>query len=261
MTAVPVVRTLRRMRGLPGELWLGVAVAIGSDLLVRLSGDPASGMLALLELLVIVTPLLGLVVGTTRVHHAREVTTLLLAQPVSRSRLFAALWRQMTLPLATAVGVGVLAPLAWHGLLSGATLGLSLMLAAGVAVLAVVSQGIALVIALAIDDRVRALLVALVTWLVAAVLWDGVVLVLALLLADRPVELPLLAMLSLNPVDAVRIQLLLGSDAAAMLGYTGAVVQRILGTAGGRAVLGLLLAAWLVLPAWWAARLFRRKDF
>jgi Cu-processing system permease protein len=118
-----------------------------------------------------------------------------------------------------------------------------------------------MVIALRTDDRVRALGTALVAWLVAAVLWDGLVLVGALLLADRPIELPMLILLLLNPVDLVRVLLLLGSDGAAMLGYTGAVVARSLGTAAGRLTLGGLLLAWLLLPTWWAARTFARKDF
>ena len=52
-----------------------------------------------------------------------------------------------------------------------------------------------------------------------------------------------------------------GTDAAALLGYTGAVLQRSLGTYGGRAALLALLALWLVLPCVVAARSFSRKDF
>jgi Cu-processing system permease protein len=243
------------------ELALAAGIAVGSDLSLRLAGDATGGLLASLELMLILTPLLGLVLGTTRVHHARAEMTLLLAQPVSRTRLFATVWRQLNLPVAAAVVAGLALPLAWHGLFHASTLAIAVPLVVGITLLALASQGIALVIALRIDDRVRALLTALVTWLVLAVLWDGVALVVALLFADRPVEWPLLALLLLNPVDVVRVLLLLGSDAAALLGYTGAVVERVVGTLPGRAGLGLLLGAWVVLPAWWAARIFRRKDF
>jgi Cu-processing system permease protein len=159
------------------------------------------------------------------------------------------------------VAGGLLLPLAWHRLLGAETIGTIAPLVAALALLAMVSQGVALVIALRLDDRVRALVTALVSWLVLAVLWDGVALVVALLFADRPVEWPLLALLLLNPIDVVRILLLLGSDAAALLGYTGAVVEQVVGTGVGRAGLWVVLGAWVALPAWWAARLFRRKDF
>jgi len=83
----------------------------------------------------------------------------------------------------------------------------------------------------------------------------------AMLFGTRPIEGPLLAMLALNPVDIARVLLLLGSDTAAMLGATGAVLARTLGDARGQAVLVLLLVAWVALPVWWSVRTFARKDF
>ena len=244
-----------------GPLLLAGLMAVVGDLLLRLSGDPLTAHASVLDVLLIVTPLVGLVLGTTRLHHARDVIELMLAQPVSRRRVFLNLWSRGAVPLAVAMAVGVLAPFAWQGSLlrGGATMPLAL--AGSAAALALVSHSLAMVIALRIDDRVRALVVALLAWLAAAVLWDGLVLVCALLFAQRPVELPILGLLMLNPVDLVRVILLLGSDAAAMMGYTGAVATRSLGTTAGRLALGGVLVAWLVVPMWWAARTFGRKDF
>lgn len=244
-----------------GALLLAAAVAVAGDLLLRLSGDPSTAFASILDLVLIITPLVGLVLGTTRLHHARDVIELMLAQPVSRRRVFTDLWLRGAVPLAAALSVGVIAPFLWQGTLGASGVAMPLALAGAAALLALISHSLALIIALRIDDRVRALVTALGAWLVGAVLWDGVVLVLALLLADRPIELPLLGLLLINPIDLVRVLLLLGSDAAAMLGYTGAVVARTLGTTPGRAAIGALLAAWLVVPLWSAARLFHRKDF
>src|SRR5690606_7486585 len=154
-----------------------------------------------------------------------------LAQPVSRRRVFLELWWRGALPLAAALGVGVTAPFLWQRQWSQVGAGVEMALAADAALLMVSSYTLALIIALRFDDRVRALGVALGIWLLAAVLWDGLVLVLALVWADRPMELPILVLLAANPVDLVRVLMLLGSDAAAMLGYTGAMVSRTLGTA------------------------------
>ena len=109
--------------------------------------------------------------------------------------------------------------------------------------------------------RVRALGLALALWLVAAVLWDGLLLLVAMGFGNRPIEVPLLVLLGLNPIDLTRVLLLLGTDAAALLGYTGALAQRVLGDAAGRAVLGVLLTGWLVVPLVAARRAFVRKDF
>lgn len=240
---------------------LAVAVAIVADILLRLSGDATTAMASILDVVLIITPLVGLVLGTSRLHHARDVISLMLAQPVSRRRVFVDLWWHGAVPLAIALAAGVIAPFVWQRQIGVVGPGLVLALAGAAAALVVLSQTLAMIIALRFDDRVRALSVSLMVWLIAAVLWDGVVLVVALLFAERPIELPVLVMLAANPVDLVRVLMLLGSDAAAMLGYTGAMVSRTLGTGTGRAVLGAMLTGWLAVPLWWAARSFERKDF
>ena len=51
--------------------------------------------------------------------------------------------------------------------------------------------------------------------------------------SDYPLELPLLGLTLLNPVDLGRVLLLLQFDNAALLGYTGAVFERFFGSALG----------------------------
>ncbi len=253
-----VVRESLRGRWLIG---LALLLAALGELLLRFSGGGPTTLVSLLDVVLILTPLIGLVVGTMQVHHAREVTELLLAQPIARGRLFVALYLGTAIPLAVSVVVGLLAPFAWHGLLFGAD-GMQLLgLAGAAALLALITTAMAFVIALRADDRVRALGIALGIWLVTAVLWDGIILLTAMLLADRPIEVPLLIMLALNPLDIARVLLLLGSDAAALLGYTGAIVQRALGGAAGQVALVGLLTLWILVPWTLASRTFRRKDF
>lgn len=264
MTAslLPLIRpTLREV--IRGRWLLGLmaGLAVTGELLLRLGGGGPTTLVSLLDVALILTPLAGLVFGTLQLHHGREFTELLLAQPVPRNRLFTVLYLGAAIPLALALAVGLLAPFAWHGLLAGDQAGRVLALTAATVLLALVSMALAFVIALAADDRVRALGVALTVWLVAAVLWDGMLLVLALAFGDRPIELPMLALLALNPVDLARVLLLLGSDAAALLGYTGAMLERLLGAALGRAALLTALAGWLVVPLVAARRAFVRKDF
>lgn len=246
-----------------GRWLLGLALALAGlgELLLRFSGGGATTLVSLLDVALILTPLVGLVVGTMQVHHAREVTELLLAQPIARGRLFVALFLGTALPLATALAVGLLAPFAWHGLLVGPDARQLLALVGVAALLAIISTAGAFLIALRVDDRVRALGVALGAWAILAILWDGLILLLALGLGHRPIEGPLLAMLALNPLDVGRVLLLLGSDAAALLGYTGAVVQRTLGTELGRVALAITLLCWVALPPLLAGRAFARKDF
>jgi Cu-processing system permease protein len=257
----PVRLFIRQASRTRQAIMLALLLAACGDLLIRFSAGTATALVSLLDVVLIVVPLAALVLGTVQVHHAREITELLLAQPVTRRRLFVGLWGGTVGPVLLALAVGLPAPFLWNGLLGGPGTGLLLGVVAAALALAVVGNALAFVIALRIDDRVRALGVALVAWLVATVLWDGLVLLLALLWADRPIEGPLLALLALNPVDIARVLLLLGSDAAAMLGYTGAVLVRALGTTVGQATLAVLLLAWCAIPLWLAVRTFERKDF
>lgn len=259
------LRPLRLFLRQAGRTWQAVALAVllaaVGELLIRFSGDSATALVSLLDVMLIVTPLAALVLGTMQVHQAREVTELLLAQPVTRRRLFVGLWGGTVGPLLIALALGLPAPFVWHGLIGGPGTGLLLGTVGAALALALIGNALAFVIALRIDDRVRALAVSLIVWLVAAVLFDGLVLMVAMLFADRPVEVPLLALLALNPLDVARVLLLLGSDSAAILGYTGAVLLRVLGSTTGRIALSGVLLAWLVIPLWLAVRSFERKDF
>ncbi len=242
-------------------LLLAAGLAVGGELLLRFGGGGPTTLVSLLDVALIVTPLAGLVVGTLQVHHGREMTELLLAQPIARSQLFVAQYVGAVLPLATALVVGILAPFAWHGMLVGPMLGRLLGLVGMTVVLTMTSLALAFLIALRVDDRVRALTTALVVWLVGSVLWDGLLLLGAMLAGPRPIESALLALLAANPFDLGRVLLLLGSEASIMLGYTGAVVQDVLGTRVGQAGVGTLLLVWTVGPILFARRALQRKDF
>jgi len=244
--------------------WL-IALVVGlialGELLLRFGGGGPTTLVSLLDVALIVTPLVGLVVGTMQLHHGREMTELLLAQPVTRDKLFVVLYLAAALPLALAVTIGLLAPFAWHGMLAGPE-GLRLLaLAATAGVLAFITTAIAFVIAMRVDDRVRALSVALAAWGVTTIVWDGLVLLVALLFSDHPIEVPLMVMLALNPVDIARVLMLLGSDAAALLGYTGAMLARLLSSTTGRLALLAALAIWMIGPCVAARHVFQRKDF
>jgi Cu-processing system permease protein len=120
---------------------------------------------------------------------------------------------------------------------------------------------LAFLIALRFEDKARGFGVALLVWLGCAVVYDGLVLLAATLLADYPLETPLLVLTLLNPLDLGRVLLLLDFDVAALMGYTGAVFRRFLGTTLGLTVASAALMAWTVGPLVLGVRRFRRRDF
>ncbi len=232
--------------------YAGVLLVL-TEALFRLGGDGGRAILSLLNIVLIFVPLVALAFGTLYVYTAREFIELLLAQPVSRGAMFAGLWGGLTLPLAGALLAGVGAPFLFHAWDSPIPVRSLVVLLATGTLLTAAFTALAFLIALRFEDKARGFGVALLVWLGCAVVYDGLVLLAATLLADYPLETPLLVLTLLNPLDLGRVLLLLDFDVAALMGYTGAVFRRFLGTALGLTVAGGALVAWTVVPLLYAA--------
>ncbi len=249
------LRDVLRTRWLPGYALLFLVL---TDLLFRFGGSGDRVLLSLLNVVLLLVPLVSIVVGTMHLYQSREFIELLLAQPVGRRPLFAALWAGLTLPMALAFVAGVGLPFVWHGV-GGAGGTLATLLVAGAALTAVFTA-LAYLLAVTFTDRAAGLGAAILAWLVLAVAWDGLILVGIAAFADHPLEVPVLVAVVGNPIDLARVLLLLQIDIAALMGYTGAVFERFFGSGRGLVVSAAALGAWVVVPAWVAMRWFSRKD-
>lgn len=232
-----------------------------TEALLRFGGDPGTVLVSLINVVLLVIPLVAIVFGTMYLYDAREFTELLLAQPVTRRQLFGGLYLGLSLPLGGAFALGVSAPLLlWAG--GDAALWASLLTLLGVGIaLTFVFTALAFLIAVRSEDRVRGLGAGIGLWLLFAVVYDGAVLILASMFSDYPLERALLAAMVANPVDMGRVVLLLRFDVSALMGYTGAVFKHFFGSAVGALTAAVALLAWAAVPAWLAARAFRRKSF
>jgi len=262
MIAAKVLRyeleDLRRSRWVFGY---GVLLLALTDALLRFGGGGPRALVSLLNMALVLVPLVSVVFGTMYLYGARDFIELLLAQPVRRLELYAGLYAGLALPLALAFVVGVGLPFAWGGQGDGALAGpLAMLLGVGV-LLTLAFTAIAFLVSLVFEDRTRGFGAALLLWLAATALYDAAVVFVAMTWSDYPLELPLLGLTLLNPVDLGRVLLLLQFDNAALLGYTGAVFERFFGSALGIAVSAAALLAWSGIPLWLAGRRFVGKDF
>ena len=227
----------------------------------RLSGGGDRVVVSLLNVVLLLVPMVSLVVGVMHLQGAREFIELLLAQPVGRRTLFRGLYLGFVLPLAGAFALGTGLPFVLRLGQEGAGAASAVALLGTGVLLTAVFGALAFLVATAVPDRTRAFGVALLVWLGATLLYDGAVLLVTVTLARWPLERPLLGLMLLNPVDLGRVLVLLRLDAAALLGYTGAVFARTLnGPVGTAAALGAL-TAWMLVPYLVARRAFRRRDF
>ncbi|MBK7834773.1 MAG: ABC transporter permease [Gemmatimonadetes bacterium] len=232
-----------------------------TDVLLRLGGSGPRALLSLLNVVVLLIPLVTIVFGTIYWHGAREFNELLLSQPVARATLFHGLFAGLVIPLSAAFVVGVSIPVLVHRAADGETLALlGMMLVAGCALTAVFGA-LAVLIAGLVDDRLKGLGLALGVWLLMTVAYDGLVLWVAMAFQDYPLEGAMLALTFANPVDLARVLLVLRFDVSALMGYTGAVMQRLLGSPLGMLAAVAGLALWTLLPGLLALRAFKRRDF
>lgn len=221
----------------------------------NLENDPAKGMMSLLNIILIVLPLVSIVFATIHLYNSYEFMELLLSQPLRRSDIFMGQYLGMAASLCIAFGVGVGVPVfLYEGTLRGATLvvcGLLLTLAfISLAFLATVLS----------RDKARGIGIALLLWFFCSILYDGMVLMGMFAFSDYPLEKVVMGLAFLNPVDLARIAMLLQLDAAALMGYTGALFQHFFGSTLGQGLSLATMALWIAGPLLLALRIFRRKD-
>jgi Cu-processing system permease protein len=229
-----------------------------SELFIRLGGDASRMVVSMLNVVIVLTPLVSVVFGTTYYYNSRDFIEVFLAQPIRRSVVFLSLAAALVLPLILALIVGVGAPAIIHG---GAAAGPLLMLLTGGTFLTLTFTFVAMWISVASNDKLKGLSLSLLAWLATSLVYDGLMLIVVVVFDDYPLETPTLVMSMLNPVDLARIMVLLKTDIAVLMGYTGAVFERFFGTASGMITSFVAQIVWMLIPLGLGVRSFLRRDF
>ena len=229
-----------------------LAVSMG---LFGLSDDPTKGLISLLNIVLIVTPLVSAVFATIHFYNSYEFIELLAAQPVRRDVIVWSQFMGLVLALLAAVWIGIGIPVAIY---SATASGLVLLVAASG--LTVVFIALALLASVCTRDKAKGIGLALLLWFYFTLLYDALVLFIMFSFADYPLEKATLAMAALNPIDLARVIVLLQMDISALMGYTGALFREWLGSSAGIATAAGILLLWATLPMLLAVRIFRKKD-
>ena len=218
--------------------------------------------LSLMNLVLLIVPLTGLLLGVTSISGGGETLPLLLAQPVTRGEVLAGKYLGLCVALGVAQALGfggggvVIALNAGTDQIPGfaALTALSLLLGC-------LNVAAALCIAALVPDRLKAMSIALLLWLLMVVAYDLVVLGATAVLTGLPLEAVLFPTLLLNPVDLARVLITLAVGSGALFGPTSAVLVRMFGSATGIALGLAVLAVETAVPLIIAAHVFRRRDW
>jgi Cu-processing system permease protein len=109
-------------------------------------------------------------------------------------------------------------------------------------------------------DKAKGIGLALMLWFYFSIIFDGLVLLFLYTFADYPLEKAMIVLTALNPIDLARILILLQLDISALMGYTGALYQQFFGSGAGIVFSLLMQSVWIIVPLFFALRIFKKKD-
>ncbi len=226
-----------------------------------LNNDVNKAVITLLNIIIVLTPLIGTIFGVMYYYSSREFTELLLAQPLKRSTIFLGQYLGVATSLSLSLIIGLGIPFVAYGVMrSGAIWDFTSLLVTG-GFLTFIFVALAYNIALSFNDKIKGFWIAILLWLFMAVIYDGIIMILMMTFSDYPLDKFALGAMMFNPIDLSRVLILLKLDISALLGYTGAVFQKFFGTSMGMVVSTGVLAVWILLPLWRIVKVSKKKDF
>jgi Cu-processing system permease protein len=236
-------------------LFYTLLLAVLSWSVFSLEDNSTKGLLTLLNLVLLSVPLVSVIFSTIYLYNSSEFIELLLSQPVKRSRIWRSLFLGLVSSLALSIIIGIGIPLWIYAPAQTATIVLlsSIFISSVFVSLAFFSSMVT-------RDKAKGIGIAILMWLFFAVLFDGLVLFLLFQLADYPIEKAMVLVAASNPVDLVRILVLLQMDVSAMMGYTGAVFKSFFGSSNGIVISFGILLLWTIIPFYFSLLKFKKKD-
>lgn len=212
-------------------------------------------IISLLNIELLVLPLVCGVFSTIYFYNSSEFIELLVAQPLRRKTIFRSIFSGLVAALSLAFMVGVGIPL----LIYSTDLTNILFLISGI-ILSACFTSFAMVAAVFTKDKAKGIGITILLWFYFTLIYDGLILFLLFRFSDYPIEKSMIAISCLNPVDLVRIIILLNVDIAAIMGYTGALFKDFFDSRSGAGLSAAALVLWVIIPALIANRKFDRKD-
>ena len=232
-----------------------VFLFIVSFSMFRMEDNNGKAMLSLLNIILIVLPLVSLVFTTIHYYNSYEFIELMLAQPMSRTRILISEYAGVSLSLLSSFFIGVGIPVL---IFSPDATGFAMLFTG--TMLTLVFTSIAFFTSVKARDKARGIGFALLMWFYFTLIYDGLILLILFNFSDYPLEKLTLVFSALNPVDLGRIFIMLKMDISALMGYTGALYKDFFGSPSGMLFTTGTMLLWIVLPLWLAVKNFKKKD-
>ncbi|GBC87901.1 hypothetical protein HRbin13_00013 [bacterium HR13] len=199
--------------------------------------------------------LFSLLLSTTYLYSNRNFFEFLLSQPVKRSTLMLSVNVSLSLSLSISYLLGSLLPfyyLVGYNQSFFRCVLLNLFLVPLFVSLGILSS-------LLVEDRIRGFGFSLFLWLFFCVFYDAILLYLVIALSDYPVEKMLLTLTLLNPIDLLRLTLLMEVGLYELMGFVGRWLANYLKDLWF--LPALLSALYTLLVFLLNLSVFKRRDF
>lgn len=230
-------------------LW---AVCFG---LFSLQGQGDKALTGILNVSLLVTPMICLIFATIYFYNMYEFMMLMHAQPIKRKTLFMALYLSLAVVFTCVYLLGAGIPLLIMN--AGAA---SIFMIIGTAFLNFIFVALALGVAVWTKDKSKGMGFSLLIWVYFVLLFDGIILLLMYNFSDYPIEKLVLYISFLNPVDLMRILVLMQTEASALMGYSGAIFQKVFTQNWGISIILLVMLVWTVFPLGLSLKAYNKKD-
>lgn len=230
-------------------------------ILLFLNNDLSKATITLLNIIIVLTPLIGTIFGIMYHYNSREFTELLLSQPIKRSTIFLGQYLGLAVSLSMSLILGLGLPFLIYGVWNSGSYGHFLMLLLSGTFLTFIFVGLSLLIGLYNTHKIKGFGYAILLWLFFAVIYDGIFMISLVVFDDYPLDQFALLGSMFNPINLSRIMILLKLDISTLMGYTGAVLQQFFGTYYGLLISITTLCIWMIIPVIWMVLKVQKKDF
>lgn len=230
-------------------------------ILLFLNNNIHSGMINLMNLVIVLSPLICTILGVIYNYNSRDFVELLLSQPIKRQEIFLGQYFGLSIALSIALSLGIFIPFFFYGIFkSGEIWNLISLVISGI-LLNFIFTGLALFIGIVFENKIMGFGLSIFIWLFAAIIFDGLFLLSLFLFSNYPLEKLTIIATMLNPIDLARIHIILNLDNSVMLGYSGAVFSKFFGSGKGIILSLLTNLAWIGIIVFIIKRAGDRKDF
>lgn len=216
---------------------------------------------SLMNIVLLIVPLFAISFAGLSFLDSIPFAEVLLSKSVTRSEYFFGKYCgvSLSLSLGLLVGVGIPGILSFYSNIGFLILFMELI-AFGL-ILIFIFVSLAFLLASFFKKGELIISGALLIWLYFFIFFDSIVFMFSIYLGEYPVEIPSLIIILLNPIDLVRIVMVLQTKASVLLGFSGAFLLKTIGFKSVILLSLFFLSGWVTIPLWISYKRFTKRNF